>query len=85
MAAVQLVISRARSCERLGNIQQRLGELCPFSQPKFIVVNDEEQAVEINILHQMALEGFSFPVICKPVEACGTPNSHCMVSNQIRL
>ena len=92
--AVHVVTNRARSCEALGRIIQRrylwfarpntnittdrLSVSC-FSQPKFVVVQPEDHAMGPDqIMRMMNEAGFSFPVICKPVEACGTPNSHSM-------
>ena len=52
---------------------------CCFSQPKFVVVRPEDHAAGPDkIMRMMSEAGFGFPVICKPVEACGTPNSHSM-------
>jgi hypothetical protein len=45
-----------------------------FSQPKYLIVTQKEKIQEIFL--QSSLR---FPVICKPIEACGTPNSHSMV------
>ena len=93
-AAVHLVTSRARSCEALGRIIQRRhlefarsntnvyshdrSARC-FSQPKFVAVRPEDHMMGPDkIMRMMNEAGFGFPVICKPVEACGTPNSHSM-------
>ena len=48
---------------------------CLFSQPKHLIVEDVAQ---IRALFQAS--GLVFPVICKPIEACGTPTSHSMVT-----
>lgn len=77
--AVRKVISRARCCESLANIIKKLSFRCPFTQPKFVLVESERFDLSGHILDLIAAEGFGFPVICKPVEACGTPNSHRMV------
>jgi hypothetical protein len=45
-----------------------------FSQPKYLIVTQQDKIQEI--FSQSTLR---FPVICKPIEACGTPNSHSMV------
>jgi hypothetical protein len=50
----------------------------PFTQPKFVVVGTEQPSAPEDIVRLMGSAGFGFPVICKPVEACGTPNSHSM-------
>lgn len=47
---------------------------CPFSQPFYVIVNDTSKIVEIFQSSEL-----KFPVICKPLEACGTPTSHTMV------
>lgn len=80
LEAVRKVISRARCCESLANVIKKLGPSCPFSQPGFFVVESEEESSAKNILCLMREKGIGFPVMCKPVEACGTPNSHRMVS-----
>lgn len=49
---------------------------CPFRQPKFLLVEELGSLVPLFLA-----SGLRFPVICKPLEACGTPNSHSMVSN----
>jgi hypothetical protein len=50
------------------------GYPCPFSQPKYLIVEDISR-----IISMFRASGLQFPVICKPVEACGTPTSHSMV------
>ena len=47
---------------------------CPFGQPRYLIVEDISQ-----IHSEFMSSGLSFPVICKPLEACGTPTSHSMV------
>ena len=79
LEAVRKVISRARCCESLAKIINKLGANCPFTQPRFVLVDAERENLADYIQQMMAIEGFTFPVICKPVEACGTPNSHRMV------
>lgn len=92
LQSVKNVTSRIRTCERLrgicnhlltkescaGNGNLRENPLPQFSQPAFIVIRQED--TDDDILNRMKLFGLSFPVICKPEEACGTPNSHNMVS-----
>ena len=78
--SVRKVISRRRCCESLANIIQRLASDCPFSQPDFFIVETEGDSSPMNILQMMNQKGIGFPLMCKPVEACGTPNSHKMVS-----
>ena len=56
---------------------------CPFSQPNFFVVKSEEEGSARNVLCLMSLNDIGFPVMCKPVEACGTPNSHRMVRESL--
>jgi hypothetical protein len=50
---------------------------CPFSQPKFLIVEDITRIVSL-----FRASPLVFPVICKPLEACGTPTSHAMVSSK---
>ena len=47
---------------------------CFFTQPKYLIVDDVNSLVE-----KVELSCLEYPVICKPIEACGTPNSHSMV------
>ena len=76
--AVTKVISRARCCESLANIIKK-SKCIPFTQPRFVLIESGQLDLVNHILLLMAAEGFGFPVICKPLEACGTPNSHRMV------
>lgn len=50
---------------------------CPINQPRYIIVNECHSTNDI--LHLMNDNNLTFPIICKPDEACGTPNSHSMV------
>ena len=75
---VARVVSRARTCRHLTAIQDRLRGSCPFAQPNYVVI--EEQLSEEALLAKLAKEQLVFPVICKPVQACGTAKSHSMVS-----
>jgi len=80
--AVRNVISRARTNECLRRIHDRLQGACPFRQPRFVIVEAETAAQVVSkdqILNLMRSEGLTFPVICKPLEGCGTPISHSMV------
>ena len=81
--AVRKVISRRRCCESLENIIERLKSDCPFSQPDFFIIESEDDSSPSNVLQLMKQRGIGFPVMCKPVEACGTPNSHKMVSSKM--
>jgi len=90
--AVRKVTSRARTCATLALIQNKIGsQQCPFSQPKFIILEalDENNPVSLqtdsDILEALENSNINFPVICKPVVACGTSNSHNMVSEHRAL
>jgi hypothetical protein len=80
LSCVRKVVSRARTCEHLSSLQQRLGERCPFTQPKHLLVSSSHS--DQDILDELQKRSINFPVICKPMEACGTPNSHSMVCIQ---
>lgn len=71
--AVHKVISRARTCLTLQRLIDSTSK-CPFSQPKFAIA--ESPAVIADFIRT---SGLRYPVICKPIEACGTPSSHSMV------
>jgi hypothetical protein len=72
-SAVHKVISRSRTCHTLQRLIDSVSN-CPFSQPKFAVA--ESPAIIAEFIRR---SGLRYPVICKPIEACGTPNSHSMV------
>lgn len=82
--AVKKVTSRARTCATLALIQNKTGsQRCPFSQPKFIILEAADKNDPFNesdVLEALVKKNINFPVICKPVVACGTSNSHNMVS-----
>ena len=77
--AVEKVITRSSVCRILDDIIKHTNTSispCPFSQPKYMIVEQTD-----SIVHDMAEMNITFPVICKPIEACGTPTSHSMVSS----
>jgi hypothetical protein len=74
--AVRKVISRARTCQHLGAIESRLGNQCPFRQPRYLTVSEFDSVSTVR--QRLADANFRWPVICKPIEACGTPKSHEM-------
>lgn len=75
--SVEKVISRSRVCNILDSIIKRqlsrTGK-CDFNQPSYVVVDNVSIIEEV-----VSRASIKFPVICKPIEACGTPNSHSMV------
>lgn len=77
LLAVRKVISRARTCEHLSIIQRQMQGKCPFTQPAYGIV--KESASTEDIVRQISDLRFCYPLICKPIQACGTPNSHNMV------
>ena len=72
-SAVRQVVSRARTVTRLQELIEYHPD-CPFRQPKFAIAFSPD-----SIRSTIREANLSFPVICKPIEACGTPNSHSMV------
>jgi hypothetical protein len=72
--SVRKVTSRLRTVEYLKNAQTPKG---PFNQPKFLVVNPG--MTNEDIVRELHDNEITYPIICKPFEACGTPNSHSMV------
>lgn len=74
--SVRKVTSRLRTVETLRSSQTALGPDCPFTQPKFIHVNSMSI---LQIKEALSENSISYPIICKPIKACGTPNSHSMV------
>lgn len=78
--SVRKVISRSRTCQHLSNIELTMGKQCPFRQPKYVVFEDSNSVTSSeDTLKVIAQHGLTFPIICKPVEACGTAISHHMV------
>eukprot|EP01034_Spumella_vulgaris_P028628 gene28628-35517_t len=49
------------------------------TQPKYVLINEKDNLSTDDVLNLLSEKGISFPIICKPVEACGTANSHKMV------
>jgi hypothetical protein len=80
---VQKVVSRARTCTHLTAIQNRLLGCRAFTQPGYVVI--EKKVSDEAVLARLAQKQLVFPVICKPVQACGTAKSHSMVSQGISL
>lgn len=76
---VRKVVSRFRTCSHLDNIEMKLGNDCPFRQPKYLLIDEKQGLSTDDILNLLSDKGITFPIICKPVAACGTENSHCMV------
>lgn len=77
--AVRKVINREKTCIYLTNIQSKLQDKCPFTIPNYMIIN---RATTIDdIMDRFITQHLEFPVICKPLVACGTPDSHSMVSN----
>ena len=90
ITSVKKVTSRARTCSTLSAIQAGVGIFrCPFNLPKFILLESSSTSqtsrkdASADVLTSLHNEGILFPVICKPVVACGTSNSHNMVPSYI--
>ena len=75
--SLRKVLSRSRTCLSLEQIIKKTPQ-CPFNQPQFAVVDNAN-----TIVSSMKERCIKYPVICKPLEACGTPNSHSMVRIKI--
>ena len=84
VSSIRKITSRARACECLervmripaaDNCAQTQGEGGLFSLPVYCVAESADEFVRKIESHNLV-----FPVICKPVHACGTPESHLMVS-----
>jgi len=77
LSCVENVITRSRVCrvlEKIINSTTSARGFCPFTQPKYLIVDDVNSLVS-----KVKASSLQFPLICKPIEACGTPNSHSMV------
>jgi hypothetical protein len=89
ISSVKNVISRPQTCQCLERITSKfsphpsskcLSSSYPFDsnliqQPKYFIVHK----INDNIIELMEQNGLKFPIICKPLVACGVPNSHFMV------
>ena len=77
--AVWKVLSRARTCFTLDTIIK--SSKCSFRQPNYTLIpaNNQSDECDIDILSQIIQHNIRFPIICKPVQACGTTISHHMV------
>lgn len=73
-SAVKTVVSRARTTLRLQHLIETVPN-CAFKQPQFAIAPSPEMIRSV-----IRESNLSYPVICKPIEACGTPNSHSMVN-----
>lgn len=82
--SVRKVISRSRTCQHLRAVETSMGRSCPFRQPKYVVFEGATGSLSSSdTLKLIAQHGLEFPIICKPVEACGTAISHHMVRVRI--
>lgn len=73
------VLSRAKTIELLEDIIHTVSmRSCPFSIPSYMIVNPSSISHE-HLLLSMNERDLRFPIICKPIDACGTPLSHQLV------
>ena len=80
--AVKSVTSRQRCCYNLQHITMNFNILhinYKLTQPKYFIINNINELESNHFLTLMKRESISFPVICKPVTACGSPDAHSMV------
>ena len=75
ISSIRTITSRARACDCLGQILEAFpASKRPFHQPPYCVLNNRNELRAQLDKHQL-----KYPVICKPIDACGTPSSHLMV------
>ena len=74
LEAVCRVTSRVTTHEGLRRAHRRCLGRAPSLDPAFVVAEDAPA-----LLRLIRQSGMRFPLICKPCDACGTPNSHTMV------
>jgi len=72
MESIRKVISRSKTSICLQALIKRTPK-CPFQQPRFL-----EAYIASSIPDGMSKHHIEYPIICKQLEACGTPNSHSM-------
>ena len=76
LESVKIVISRAKTCAMLSHV---CADVCDgVFQPMYVLIEDEHELTEAKILEKMEANGLKFPIICKPIRACGSPTSHHM-------
>ena len=76
---VRSVVSRVRCCQKLSSIIASYHDgNSPIKQPKYFVADTEDEAF-MGFHRLMEMTDMHYPVICKPITACGTPESHHMV------
>ena len=76
LESVKIVTSRARTSNMLRHVCANIYGVC---QPKYVLMDNIDDLTEAKLLENMDLHGLKFPVICKPLKACGSPTSHHMV------
>jgi len=84
---VRHVVNRERTSSCLENVFHKIGEDSTFAQPNFVIfygalstVNGEKNDKDKNCITElMKHSNIQYPVICKPLKACGTADSHKMV------
>lgn len=74
LSAVRTVVSRAKTALKLQQLIDISKGREAFSQPRFAIAYSADAIKSVIREHNL-----SYPVICKPIEACGTPISHSMV------
>ena len=74
LEAVRRVTSRVNTHEGLRRAHRRCSGAVPSLDPVFVVAEDAA-----DLLRQARRLGMRYPLICKPCDACGTPDSHTMV------
>lgn len=82
---VSAVVDRVKTTLRLDSLRRRLSTRCPFNVPTNLVLQNSDTLTPNEILSHMISVNLSFPLICKHVEACGTPRSHEMVMVQLMI
>lgn len=78
--SVQNVLSRLTTFHMLKSIldeQKCLGNSPSFTIPNFVAL---DRRLDAEVILQLLEDAcITLPVICKPIDACGTPNSHHLV------
>ena len=75
--SVKIVISRARTAIMLDIVCSDVYNC--VQQPQYVLIEDVHDLTAPAILEKMQLKSLKFPIICKPLQACGSPTSHQMV------
>lgn len=81
LACQKAVVDRSNISAISEKLEIVLGGVVPLRHPRFAIVDGSDKEVQMTteyITELMRINDVHLPVICKPVQACGTVESHLM-------